>query len=377
MTDQEQQAGATEKNGDPNGGSANAMAEHSLSEPAPTKQLKTLLQAGLVDHFVHGQEICHIAPGQPVPSGAAAFDSIVALDVLTHVPDWPQRLREWQGRLSAGGRILFDVHSRDNLHAAFGPDSESWPEPLRNRADSQAPEHFILHIGLEELLAFADKAGMTVLAAVPYGAFLGGNDSNWLLYQALERTFKWKRALSWFARDPALIELGLFLEEQLVSRLTPRMAGRLFVVLENRADHTANTRLAADLSARDEALSQYTFDKLQPWLPLTPQQYAGELDRLLQPLRARHFFFLLLQVLHAHVPSYDFADALSDEMMQVISAWLTAAEVDSQVMVIARQWSAPCEFKLHQGVDVTLGMQYDLVRVLLAKHYGVFGEAPQ
>ena len=311
-----------------------------------------------------------------LPCDDATFDCAVALNVLVHFPNWRESLLEWKRVMRPGGRLIFDIHSLDHATAACGTDKDQWPEALRSTDDPQSFNRYVARIGIAELVSFADAAGLTIAAVVPYGAFLGGGNTNWLLYEELESKQRWKRVLSWFARDQALFDLGLFLEEALISQLTPRVAGRMFVILDNAPDAQANAAFAADIAARDEAIGRRDFAALAQWLPLTPGALGAQFERLLRPLRCRHFFFLLYKTLVANLPDFDFHAALPAYVRQQLSVWIANERLDREAVAIARSWSAGCDFKIKHGVDVTIGVEYSLVAALLAKYFGVFGARP-
>ena len=308
-----------------------------------------------------------------LPFDAESFDSAIALNVMVHFPNWREALLEWKRVVRPGGRIVFDIHSRDHFEAAYGADIDKWPAVIREAEDPTNFGRYMSRIRVDELVAFADQEGFAIVDAVPHGAFLGGGNINAFLYEPLEKSKRWTRVLSWFARDPQLLELGLFLEELLVARLTPKVAGRMFVVLENRTDAEGNRAWAEEQRKKNAALEQLSFRALMPWMLLSSEDLSQELDRLLQPLRARHFFYCLLKVLVQRCPSYDFAGLLSEERVQQFSVWLAAEALDRRVMSLAKGWSVGCPDKLRHGVDLTLGADYHLVDTLLAKHYGIFG----
>ncbi|HMD73663.1 MAG TPA: class I SAM-dependent methyltransferase [Steroidobacteraceae bacterium] len=311
-----------------------------------------------------------------LPCDDGTFDCAVALNVLVHFPNWRESLLEWKRVVRRGGRLIFDIHSLDHATGAYGSDRDRWPEALRSTDDPQNFNQFISRIGVAELVSFADAAGLSIAAVVPYGAFLGGGNTNWLLYEELESKLRWKRVLSWFARDQALFDLGLFLEESLISHLTPRVAGRMFVILDNAPDAHANAAFAADIASRGAAIDRRDFAALTQWLPLTPDAYRAQLERLLRPLRCRHFFFLLYKTLVANLPGFDFDAALPGYVREQLPVWIANERLDREVVAIARSWSAGCDFKIKHGVDVTVGIEYSLVAALLAKYFGVFGGPP-
>lgn len=387
-----------------------------MVENTGTNYLKNALEIDIIQRFVSGREVIDIgtgtgraalallqqgyqmtgidssqamldetrrlAGGSPItlkvgdilklPCADASFDSAVALNVMVHFPNWREALAEWRRVVRPGGRLLFDIHSSSHVRLAYGESPAHWPEALRQTDNPKDFANYMARLSVTELVEHANAQGLTVKAVVPYGAFLGGGNVNWLLYQQLERTRRWKRVLSWFACDPGLAELGLFLEQQLVGRLSPSLAGRLFVVLENRADPTANARFEQNALALDAALSQRSFVALQPWLGLPIAECATELRRLLQPLRARHFFFSLFDALLDRLPDYDFGGLLLPEVEEQMRTWRALRQADRRAVAIARGWSADCEQRFRHGVDVTQGSEYFLVEAVLTEYFGLF-----
>ncbi|WP_296662689.1 class I SAM-dependent methyltransferase [Paraburkholderia sp.] len=312
-----------------------------------------------------------------LPVGDQTFDCAVSLNVLVHFPNWRESLLEWKRAVRPGGRLIFDIHSADNVLASYGSDSARWPDALKQTDGSTNFINYVSRLRLADLVDFADKAGFRIVAAVPYGAFLGGGNVNWLSYPALDGKQSYRRALSWFAYDKGLFDLGVFIEENLVKHLTPRMSGRMFVVLENCPDREANARYAANVAARDAALDQLDFDALLPWLPLSREQYKAEFERLLQPLRSRHFFYLLYKTLKTRLPQFDFRGVLPQDVCEQFEGWMQYAHLDRQATQIARDWATGASFRVKDGVDVTVGTEYNLVKALLEKYFGIFNGGRQ
>jgi SAM-dependent methyltransferase len=312
-----------------------------------------------------------------LPCDDASFDCAVSLNVLVHFPNWREALLEWKRVVRPGGRIIFDIHTQDHAVAAYGADKSQWPDALRATDEAGKFGLYMSRASIAELVEFADAQGFAIETVVPYGAFLGGGNTNWLLYESLEQKASWKRTLSWFARDQGLFDLGLFIEEAIVAHLAPKVAGRMFVVLDNRADPAANARFAADMAARNAALDSLDFANLVQWLPLAPEAMSAELDKLLKPLRSRHLFFLLFQCLLTRFPNFEFRGAVSPQMLRELSTWLVSNALDQKSTEIARGWSAELADKFKAGTDVTVGAEYNLVRALLSRYFGIFSEGRQ
>jgi hypothetical protein len=148
-------------------------------------------------------------------------------------------------------------------------------------------------------------------------------------------------------------------------------------VFDNCPDPDANARFAADVAARDAALDKRDFAALLPWLPLKLDEYVSKLERLLQPLRSRHFFYLLFKTLTARQPGFNFGGVIPSDAFEQFSAWLEQERIDQRATSIARGWAADAPFRFKHGVDVALGLEYKLVKALLEKHFGMFNGGRQ
>lgn len=307
-----------------------------------------------------------------LPCPDREFDSAIALNVLVHFPNWRESLIEWKRVVKPGGRIIFDIHSLDHIIAAYGANREHWPPALSQTASTTDFTHYMSRLSMRELQVFADEAGFSVAAVIPYGAFLGGGNVNWLMYEDLETRHRWKRVLSWFMRDQRLFEFGLFLEQSLVAWLTPRVAGRMFVVLDNAPDPAGNSHFFTNINAHDAAIDQNNLEAIVQWLPLTPAQYQAEFSHHLKPLRNRHFFYLLYRCLHAHTPAFNLNGLLPDDNIHEFQLWMNDEALDNQAIKMARNWGIPADERFKDGVDITRGTEYDLVRALFEKYFGIF-----
>ena len=221
-----------------------------------------------------------------LPCTSNAFDSAIALNVLRDVPNWREVLRHWKNSVRCGGKIIFNMHSQDHVIAAYGKNKVTWPKAL---ATTVPPDqaHDNSRLTLAELHQFANEAEMTITAVIPYFAFCGANR---LIDKHIGHKNRWLRMLSWFSRDENLFLLGLFLEEQLLAHLTPRMSDHLFIVLTNQPNKEANAHFVQRIADIDTALKQHSFSGLLPYLPLSLEAYRTNLSQFLQPLRARGFF---------------------------------------------------------------------------------------
>ena len=143
------------------------------------------------------------------------------------------------------------------------------------------------------------------------------------LARPLEQTYHWRRVTSWLRRDDDLVRLAQFLDRRLRSRPTP--------------------------------------------------EAVAELDALLVRVRSRYLCFVLLESLQAR--GVEVARWLTPRRAEEYDAWLDAARIDREATSIAREWSAGCQARIRESIDVTVGADYFLVRALLEDYYGRFQKA--
>jgi len=309
----------------------------------------------------------------PVPD--AAFDFLVSLNVMVHFPHWQEVLLEWQRTMRPGGRILFDIHSLDHQEAVHGK-----TEYARKLAEiAQNPQefgNFMSMARVEDLVAWADQHDMHVVDIVPVGAFLGGGAINQWLRNELEDKFWWKRLLTWIGGDQALFDCALFMEEEIVSRLTSRATCRFMVVLENAADPAANQNWLAENARRNQLLAgEFDETALCRLLPLKSPDFQARLASHLERERNRLFAYSLLNVIQKKKPGWDLMSFLPVNVGELFRNWQRQDSIDEQAMQIADTWHGTGQFAekfTHHDVSIAAGMEYFLVEKLLMAHFKVF-----
>lgn len=161
------------------------------------------------------------------------FDGIVSLNVLVHFPNWSHLLSEWSKILKPGGRIVFDIHSMDHCVAAL-TDPDKLARELARTTNYENPIHYTSRASAEEITHAAETSNLEVIEIIPYGAFLGNGNPNFFIQTELENKNWWNRLLSWLPIDNVFFEFALFIERNIISKLTPEISGRMMVVLEKR-----------------------------------------------------------------------------------------------------------------------------------------------
>ena len=306
-----------------------------------------------------------------LPFAAASFDSLVSLNVLMHFPHWRQILPEWKRVVRPGGRLVFDVHSLDHYRAALGRQVAE-EEMMQSEAQT-----YTLRVAAEDLLAEADRCGLALRALIPYGAFLGGGNRNYLLGGLEDKAF-WARLLSFLATDEAMFAFALFIEQEIVARLTTTVTGRFMAVLENRADRDGNRDWLADNRRLEAGLRQ---------TPLALDLVAGRLAAPLAELRERASGYLapslrsvrLLECLASRLVAegrLGWSDLLSAPMDAQLAELATRRQEDRLASELARRLPQEpkrvAELFEYDGLPLGTGFEYRLVERLLTRGLGRF-----
>lgn len=284
--------------------------------------------------------------------------TLVDLDTTTPPGPWRARLERTLGSAPAGGRVVFNVVSQDYLDAT-GSGSAS-------RGPGAGPA-----AGADELAGFASDAGLAIAALVPYGALLGHPTGGESLLAPLDLTYRWRRSVSWLARDDDLLRLVRFLEEHLVSKLPAAFAPYLMVALDRPgtgSDDSLGRRRAASPPAT--ALADRVLG-----LGLDPAVIGRELDPLLVGLKPRLLLFSLLDHLSSRWPEVDGAAWLTPVRAEQYDRWRRANRTNQDVTRLARQWSDGVPERVLHGADATLAVDYRLIRLVMEDYLHLFDEA--
>lgn len=311
-----------------------------------------------------------------LPCADAEFDSLISLNVVVHFPHWRQLLTEWKRVVRPGGHIVFDVHSLDNYRCAHGRlvTEQSLLQEAEKQRDFSA---YTQRVAVEDMVREADKQGLTVAAIVPYGAFLGGGNTNYLRASSLEAQWGWRRLLSWMAVDEKFHEFSLFLERELVSRLTSKVTGRYMVVLENRRDEAAN-QVWLDRNAAVNRLLE-AGSGLAPLFESIGVDKDAFSARLNQHLAASSrnfsFFNAFWGELRANGWGGEVEGLLDRDNLERLREWLRKAAQDDEAMEITRCWHALPDMRLaleQDGVCMGNVMEYFLLEQVLTGYLQAF-----
>ncbi len=296
------------------------------------------------------------------------FDTLVSLNVMVHFPHWGEVLREWRRVVSPAGRIVFDIHSLDHELAAAGalglkPPSEELP-----------PDRYINRVRAQELAETADALDLAIVAVVPYaGIFAGGNPNYWL-HSSLAYGARFDRLLSWLSIDARLFEFALFLEREVFAALTPKVTGRMMVVLENRADRVANAAWLQRNQALDDALAGEPLRRevLIDMLPAWDADWQTRLDAHLDWPRNRVLLHFLLSNFAGRV---DLASFLATRHAETLTDWQRRLVFDLLTTKSLREFAAAPEFAKafdYHGVNLRPGLEYELTQTMLTSYFKAF-----
>ena len=304
-----------------------------------------------------------------LPFAPDSFDTLVSLNVLMHFPHWKQILPEWSRVVRPGGRLIFDLHSLDHYRAALG----------RQVAEEELLQaetgHYVLRVAAEDLVAEAERNGLAVATLLPYGAFLGGGNRNYLL-GALEDKGYWSRLLSFMAEDPALFELALLLEQELIARLTTTVTGRFMAVLEKRDGKASNQAWRQQNQRLEECLRQVPVD--QEKLAALLGRSLSELRRtvsayLATSLRSRRLFAFLTErlVAEGRLAWSDLVTAPLDSYFSELATKRREDQLTSEWSQHAARDVAGVARLLEYGGDTLAGgLEYSLAEPLLIRGLG-------
>jgi hypothetical protein len=207
-------------------------------------------------------------------------------------------------------------------------------------------------VSVDEVVAHASRKGFTVVDLVPYGGLAGG------VLTPGDHPHRWRRVTSWLGVDEQLTALATALEERWIPTLHPSMAAYCLLVADRRP-------------GRDGGDPRHPGPGV---LPSRDDQLVRDIEALTTRSLARYFLFLVVDAVAARVPHFDPAVLLTPRRRDEYAAWHEVQQIDEDVTALARQWSAACADRWRDGLDVSVAVDYDLVRELLEQHYGRFEE---
>lgn len=236
-----------------------------------------------------------------LPVADEQFDTVMALNVLTHFPHWREVITHWSRKAKLGGRIIFDVYSLDHVNAVNGThlsDRDLIPDKSTGFAG------YNLRLRVTDLVEQANELGLTICAIIPYRLLFSSTDANrWLLPHYDPAAFE--TTLASMASDETLFNLALFLEQECAGRLSSHVTGKFIAVLERRENYSANQNVLARQAAIHKVLgTQFSLEDLSPWLSLSAKEWRNTFaDKLAACKGAASYLIPMLNAWSAASPS--------------------------------------------------------------------------
>lgn len=301
------------------------------------------------------------------------FDAVIALDVLTHSPNWQPMIAAWSSKVRPKGRIIFDIYSLDHLQYVYGK-----PVTFDDLTHHTACNDLRMHVKVEEIVAAADELGLSIKAIVPYESLSSSKHTFPFDGRSLSELHRWQRHLSWMAVDNRLYDFCLFLERELFFYLTSIMTGRFMVVLDKQPGKGVNrVFLARNRRLNDILLTNASLETLSPYLPAPPNDWKRALNRHIDHERNRVVFFFVWTSFWKDPQTVRLHSFLEEHHTRRLELWLEQEHFDQKASVIARSWfrqgnmANVLNFK---GINLGTGLEYNLTQDILEKYFGAFGE---
>jgi SAM-dependent methyltransferase len=297
----------------------------------------------------------------PVPDNA--FDTVMALNVMTHFPNWGEILAHWASKAADGGTIIFDVYSLDHINVATGQNLAEQDMLPKNGEYGD----FNLRIKIENLVKEADRLGLTIKRIVPFRGFMSGADMNLHIKPTLDGELRWERLLSWLAQDDAMLEFCLFLERSFFAHLTTLVTGKFMVVLEKRKDLKANAEWLERNNQLNIKLQQGVM--LKEFAELSGQPAKAlkkQLNTGLKRLRNSYLFYRIVKPVMMRFGPAILDSYLDEENQTRLMRWFKGEIVDEAIVQISHDWPRYLKdgcFRI-AGVDAASILNYAVIQNL-------------
>ncbi len=307
-----------------------------------------------------------------LPVADESFDSLISLNVVVHFPNWREALSDWTRVVKPGGRLVFDVHSLDHLHAVAAA-AGCAPMDLLTPAQSNDPSQYMLRVTAREIAEAAQACGLTVERLVPYAAILGGGNVNYWLRDSLLWGMLGDRALSWMAQDPALFDFGAFIEQTVMHNLSTHATGRMMVVLSKREDFAQTERVLVHNDNLAAAFASGGVKGLRESLGDAVTQWDEQLRVHLANARNRALLSMALAGPLAKPLRSFFAELAGEDLAAELFNAAALREIDESVHDFVRTWHRALQnpsLLEYKGVALAPSLEYDLMReILIEEHF--------
>ncbi|WP_052808206.1 class I SAM-dependent methyltransferase [Methyloterricola oryzae] len=307
-----------------------------------------------------------VADVATLPFRAGRFNTVMGLNVLVHFPHVDSVLREWQRVCKPGGRLFFDLLSKDHYCAAHGI---SEPEADRQLNNVQF-DRYNMALSSRDVVNLADSLGLSIVSVIPYGFFIMGYPNYWL-EKTLERTHSWKRFLGLLKSDDSLFNFAAFIDANLVNLLPPLAAPRIMIAFDNKPDRDGNQAWFERWSnfQREAATREIDLAFLRSRIPTLDENWRRELNGHLRHPRNLVFLYQTFETLRLVLPSLNLEGLIDGEWLSTLESWRRQDAADRQLMDFCRNWPAGTGAATaldFAGIPLAPGFEYALMNRLVA-----------
>ncbi|MFH1624075.1 MAG: class I SAM-dependent methyltransferase [Pseudomonadota bacterium] len=189
---------------------------------------------------------CTCGDAEDLPFMDNTFDTVIAVWLLLHFPNWKDILGELIRVLKAGGTLLFDVSSKEHLEWAKGY------SPYVDEKYS-TPERFEAFVCIEELAEFLEEKGMRLEEVIPYDYL----NSNELLQTLVDKWSTDQKGLKSLLVPSEVVDFWCWIEEEILSHLPPGLAHKNFIVArKSERDSPSNEAREKVFTSLDDAIKK-------------------------------------------------------------------------------------------------------------------------
>ncbi len=291
-----------------------------------------------------------------LPFADAQFDTVLGLKALIQSSNLKSILSEWKRVTKPGGRIVFDLLSKDHICAAQNIRQENSDIKLNN-VDFN---HLNGALSTEDIIELADDLGLTLAKVIPYGVFTSEYPNFWL-HHKLETKQCWRRFLSLLQCDELLLEFAAFLEKDVIGILPPLVAPKIMVAFDNVAPSRQNQKWLMQQSAFiAQAKYRLDFELLKTSFSSVDEKWQSTLNGLLKPLRNRVFFYNVFREIRGLLPFLNIESFLDTRYQAQFNLWHKQDELNSTVMALAKNWYRNEEIEKNSAnLNVIVGQTFE------------------
>jgi 2-polyprenyl-3-methyl-5-hydroxy-6-metoxy-1,4-benzoquinol methylase len=293
------------------------------------------------------------------------FDTVMGLNVMIHFPHTAEILGEWQRVTKPGGRIFFDLLSKDHYCTAKHLD-EPQADSILNGVEAI---DYCRYLSSHDILQIADTLGLRIAGVLPYGAFF---ETNHWWHDTLGASHSWRRLLSHLRTDRALLDFVAFMELELVTALPPWAAPRIMVAFDNEPDPDANAAWSQRCHALTEIMAHgVNLENLAAWSRQFNEVWRNRFNVHLEAPRSRVLFHRLLRTLRPRLPTLDLNGLLDEELRNQFVLWSAQDVAERDMVQFCESWHGALgdgNVLSASGIALADCFEYELMRRLVQLH---------